>query len=50
MYGIAAAPIVAILQSVAAAKRRLQCNHPTVQEIGEAMGYHDVAFFPALFP
>jgi len=34
---------------VAAAKRMLEHNHRTTQEIGEAVGYHDVAFFRALF-
>jgi len=34
---------------VAAAKRLLECNHRTMQEISDAVGYQDVAFFRALF-
>ena len=34
---------------VAAAKRLLESNHRTVQEISDAVGYQDVAFFRALF-
>ncbi len=34
---------------VAAAKRLLESDHRTMQEIGEAVGYQDVAFFRALF-
>lgn len=34
---------------VAAAKRLLENNHRTVQEIGDAVGYQDVAFFRVLF-
>jgi len=34
---------------IAAAKRLLENNHRSMQEISEAVGYHDVAFFRALF-
>jgi len=34
---------------VAAAKRLLESNHRTMQEISGAVGYQDVAFFRALF-
>jgi transcriptional regulator GlxA family with amidase domain len=34
---------------VAAAKRMLEGDHRTVQEIGEAVGYQDAAFFRQLF-
>jgi len=34
---------------VAAAKRLLENNHRTIQEISDAVGYQDVAFFRALF-
>ena len=34
---------------VAAAKRLLENNHRTMQEISDAVGYQDVAFFRALF-
>lgn len=34
---------------VAAAKRLLESDHRTVQEISDAVGYQDVAFFRALF-
>jgi len=34
---------------VAAAKRMLENNHRTVQEISDAVGYQDVAFFRGLF-
>jgi transcriptional regulator GlxA family with amidase domain len=34
---------------VAAAKRLLENNHRTMQEISEAVGYQDVAFFRGLF-
>ncbi len=34
---------------IAAAKRMLENNHRTMQEIGEAVGYQDIAFFRALF-
>ena len=34
---------------VAAAKRLLENNHRTMQEISEAVGYQDVAFFRSLF-
>lgn len=34
---------------VAAAKRLLEIDHRTVQEISDAVGYQDVAFFRALF-
>jgi len=34
---------------VAAAKRLLESNHRTMQEISEAVGYQDVAFFRSLF-
>ena len=34
---------------VAAAKRLLEGNHRTMQEISDAVGYQDVAFFRALF-
>jgi len=34
---------------VAAAKRMLESNHRTMQEISEAVGYQDLAFFRALF-
>lgn len=34
---------------IAAAKRLLEHNHRTMQEISDAVGYQDVAFFRALF-
>ena len=34
---------------IAAAKRLLEGDHRTVQEISDAVGYHDVAFFRNLF-
>ncbi len=34
---------------IAAAKRLLESDHRTMQEISEAVGYQDVAFFRALF-
>jgi transcriptional regulator GlxA family with amidase domain len=34
---------------IAAAKRLLENNHRTMQEISDAVGYQDVAFFRALF-
>src|ERR1700747_2275854 len=34
---------------VAAAKRLLESDHRTMQEISDAVGYQDVAFFRALF-
>jgi transcriptional regulator GlxA family with amidase domain len=34
---------------IAAAKRILESNHRSVQEISEAVGYQDIAFFRALF-
>jgi transcriptional regulator GlxA family with amidase domain len=34
---------------VAAAKRMLESNHRTMQEISDAVGYQDVAFFRSLF-
>ena len=34
---------------IAAAKRLLENNHRTIQEISDAVGYQDVAFFRALF-
>jgi len=34
---------------IAAAKRLLESNHRTMQEISDAVGYQDVAFFRALF-
>jgi transcriptional regulator GlxA family with amidase domain len=34
---------------IAAAKRLLESDHRTVQEISDAVGYQDVAFFRALF-
>jgi transcriptional regulator GlxA family with amidase domain len=34
---------------VAAAKRMLESNHRSMQEISEAVGYQDLAFFRALF-
>jgi len=34
---------------VAAAKRMLENNHRSMQEISEAVGYQDLAFFRALF-
>jgi transcriptional regulator GlxA family with amidase domain len=34
---------------VAAAKRMLENNHRTMQEISDAVGYQDIAFFRALF-
>src|SRR6516225_11258479 len=34
---------------VAAAKRLLESNHRTMQEISDAVGYQDIAFFRALF-
>lgn len=34
---------------IAAAKRMLESNHRTMQEIGDAVGYQDVAFSRSLF-
>ena len=34
---------------IAAAKRLLESDHRTMQEISDAVGYQDVAFFRALF-
>ena len=34
---------------IAAAKRLLEGDHRTMQEIGDAVGYQDVAFFRKLF-
>jgi transcriptional regulator GlxA family with amidase domain len=34
---------------VAAAKRLLESNHRTMQEVSDAVGYQDVAFFRSLF-
>jgi transcriptional regulator GlxA family with amidase domain len=34
---------------VAAAKRMLESNHRTMQEVSDAVGYQDIAFFRALF-
>jgi len=34
---------------IAAAKRLLESNHRTMQEVSDAVGYQDVAFFRALF-
>jgi YesN/AraC family two-component response regulator len=34
---------------IAAAKRLLENNHRTMQEISDAVGYQDVAFFRGLF-
>jgi transcriptional regulator GlxA family with amidase domain len=34
---------------VAAAKRLLESDHRTMQEISDAVGYQDAAFFRALF-
>ena len=34
---------------IAAAKRLLEGDHRTMQEIGDAVGYHDAAFFRQLF-
>jgi transcriptional regulator GlxA family with amidase domain len=34
---------------IAAAKRMLESNHRSMQEIGDAVGYQDIAFFRALF-
>jgi transcriptional regulator GlxA family with amidase domain len=34
---------------VAAAKRMLESNHRSMQQIGDAVGYQDIAFFRALF-
>jgi len=34
---------------VAAAKRMLESNHRTMQEISDAVGYQDIAFFRSLF-
>ena len=34
---------------IAAAKRLLESNHRTMQEISDAVGYQDVAFFRSLF-
>lgn len=34
---------------VAAAKRLLECDHRTMQEISNAVGYEDVAYFRSLF-
>jgi AraC-like DNA-binding protein len=34
---------------IAAAKRLLEGDHRSVQEISQAIGYQDIAFFRALF-
>ena len=34
---------------IAAAKRMLESNHRSMQEISDAVGYQDVAFFRSLF-
>jgi YesN/AraC family two-component response regulator len=34
---------------IAAAKRMLEGNHRSMQEISEAVGYQDVVFFRGLF-
>ena len=34
---------------IAAAKRLLESDHRTMQEVSDAVGYQDVAFFRALF-
>jgi transcriptional regulator GlxA family with amidase domain len=34
---------------IAAAKRMLESNHRTMQEISDAVGYQDIAFFRSLF-
>jgi YesN/AraC family two-component response regulator len=34
---------------IAAAKRLLESNHRTTQQISDAVGYQDVAFFRSLF-
>jgi transcriptional regulator GlxA family with amidase domain len=34
---------------VAAAKRLLESGHRTVQEVSDAVGYHDAAFFRTVF-
>jgi transcriptional regulator GlxA family with amidase domain len=34
---------------VAAAKRLLESDHRTMQEISDAVGYQDIAFFRSLF-
>jgi transcriptional regulator GlxA family with amidase domain len=34
---------------VGAAKRLLETNHRSMQEVSDAVGYHDVAFFRAIF-
>jgi YesN/AraC family two-component response regulator len=34
---------------IVAAKRMLESNHRTMQEISDAIGYRDVAFFRSLF-
>ena len=34
---------------IAAARRLLENNHRSMQEISDAVGYQDVAFFRALF-
>jgi len=34
---------------VAAAKRMLESSHRTMQEISDAVGYQDIAFFRSLF-
>jgi transcriptional regulator GlxA family with amidase domain len=34
---------------IAAAKRMLESNHRSMQEISDAVGYQDIAFFRALF-
>jgi YesN/AraC family two-component response regulator len=34
---------------IAAAKRLLESDHRSVQEISDAVGYQDVAFFRSLF-
>jgi transcriptional regulator GlxA family with amidase domain len=34
---------------IAAAKRMLESNHRSMQQIGDAVGYQDIAFFRALF-
>src|SRR5438445_12940990 len=35
---------------IASAKRLLESDHRTMQEMCDAVGYQDVAFFRALFP
>jgi len=34
---------------IAAAKRMLESNHRSMQQIGDAVGYQDIAFLSALF-